>query len=131
MKISESYGKVGTVKGIDCCVISIDDYFNNIDIYNGVYAIIKTGRDNGIYDMVLNDVVVGTVVESGNITWASGNNKVRFSKKTKKFSFAKEEEKKEKEAVVVEEEINLDKLLAIGDKMFKDMVKEIDKIVGA
>ena len=123
MKISESYGKVGTVKGIDCCVISVDDYFNNIDIYDGVYAIIKTGNDNGIYDMVLKGNVVGTVMESGNITWASGNSKVRFFNKKKIVEKVSDYK--------TQEEINLENLLAIGDKMFKDAVKEIDKIVSA
>ena len=73
--------------------------------------------------MVLEGSIVGTVMESGNITWASGNSKVRF--------FSKKKIAEKVRDYKTQEEINLENLLAIGDKMFKDAVKEIDKIVSA
>lgn len=137
MKIKTANGRIGTLRERDCYVVTLTDYLNNISKYNDSYCVIKTGKDNNIYDLVLKNRIYGVVTDGGYINWID-EEKSRVDYISKVMAYFPElfpQKKKEEEETpvreVVQEEVSLEELLAIGDKMFKDALKEIDKIVSA
>lgn len=137
MKIKTASGRIGTLRERDCYVVTLTDYLNNISKYNDSYCVVKTGKDNDIYDLVLRNRVCGVVTDGGYINWID-EEKSRvdyYSKVRAHFPelFPQKKKKEEKAPVreAAQEEVSLEELLAIGDKMFKDALKEIDKIVSA
>jgi hypothetical protein len=135
VNIKTASGRVGSLRERDCYVVTLTDYLNNIGKYNDSYCVIKTGKDNDIYDLVLRNRVYGVVTGNGYITWIDEEkSRVDYISKVRTHFPELFPQKKEEPVLVREtaqEEVSLEELLAIGDKMFKDALKEIDNIVSA
>ena len=119
---------IGRVRGIDVYVFDAERYESEAlqEAYSDELIIVRQLDDNGMYDLVLNGRIEGTVLNDGRINWGRAPY-MMYSRK-----YQKPVKKREEVAVTVEEIPVEDQLLALldeTDKMFKNILKEVDNLV--
>ena len=119
---------IGRVRGIDVYVFDAERYESEAlqEAYSDEFIIVRQPDDNGMYDLVLNGRIEGTVLNDGRIN-RGREPYMMYSRKYQKPI----KRKVEKEEVVKEIPVE-DQLLALldeTDKMFKNILKEVDNLV--
>ena len=119
---------IGRVRDRDVYVLDANryEYESTQEAYSDEFIIVRQPDDNGMYDLVLNGRIEGTVLNDGRINWGR-EPYMMYSRKYQK-PVKKREEKEE----VVKEIPVEDQLLALldeTDKMFRDILKEVDDLV--
>lgn len=119
---------IGRVRDRDVYVFDAEQYECEAleEAYSDEFIIVRQPDDNGIYDLVLNGRIEGTVLNDGRINWG----REPYMMYSRKYQKVKKPVKREVEAV---KEIPVeDQLLALldeTDKMFKNILKEVDDLV--
>lgn len=119
---------IGKVRDRDVYVFDAERYeCKSIqEAYSDEFIIVRQPDDNGMYDLVLNGRIEGTVLNDGRINWGRAPY-MMYSRKYQKPI----KRKVEKEEVVKEIPVE-DQLLALldeTDKIFKNILKEVDNLV--
>ena len=119
---------IGRVRGIDVYVLDAERY--ECESVQEVYAdnliVVRQPDDNGMYDLVLNGRIEGTVLNDGKINWG----RAPYTMYSRKYQKQKKSTTKKEE--VVKEVLVEDQLLALldeTDKMFRNILKEADNLV--
>ena len=115
---------IGKVRDRDVYVFDAERYeCESIqEAYSDEFIIVRQPDDNGMYDLVLNGRIEGTVLNDGRINWGR-EPYVMYSRKYQKPVKKREE----KEVIPVEDQLLA--LLDETDKMFRDILKEVDNLV--
>ena len=119
---------IGKVRDRDVYVLDANRYEceSTQEAYSDEFIIVRQPDDNGMYDLVLNGRIEGTVLNDGRINWG----REPYMMYSRKYQKVKKPVKREVEAV---KEIPVeDQLLALldeTDKMFRDILKEVDNLV--
>ena len=118
---------IGRVRGIDVYVFDAERYESEAlqEAYSDEFIIVRQPDDNGMYDLVLNGRIEGTVLNDGRINWGR-EPYMMYSRKYQK-PVKKREEKEVVEEIPVEDQLLA--LLDETDKMFRDILKEVDDLV--
>ena len=123
---------IGKVRDRNVCVLDAERYEHESvqEIYSDNYIIVRQPDDNGMYDLVLNGRIEGTVLNDGRINWG----REPYMMYSRKYQKPKKAVKREEvtAAVTVKEIPVEDQLLALldeTDKMFRDILKEVDNLV--
>lgn len=124
---------IGKVRDRDVYVLDANRYECESvqEIYSDNYIIVRQPDDNSMYDLVLNGRIEGTVLNDGRINWG----REPYMMYSRKYQKPKKPVKREVEAV--EEKVafcmDVDAALAASldetDKMFKNILKEVDDLV--
>ena len=128
IKSIKSSSCIGKVRDRDVYVFDAERYeCESIqEAYSDEFIIVRQPDDNGMYDLVLNGRIEGTVLNDGRINWG----REPYMMYSRKYQKPKKPVKREVEAV---KEIPVeDQLLALldeTDKMFRDILKEVDDLV--
>ena len=122
---------IGKVRGIDVYVFDAERFERESvqEAYSDEFIIVRQLDDNGMYDLVLNGRIEGTVLNDGRINWGR-EPYIMYSRKyqkTKKPAIKREEKEKEVKEIPVEDQLLV--LLDETDKMFKNILKEVDDLV--
>lgn len=123
---------IGKVRDRDVYVFDAERYeCEGIqEAYSDNYIVVRQSDDNGMYDLVLNGRIEGTVLNDGRINWGREPYMMYFRKYQKPKKPVKRE--KEEEVAAVKEIPVEDQLLALldeTDKMFRNILKEVDNLV--
>ena len=97
------------------------------EAYSDEFIIVRQPDDNGMYDLVLNGRIEGTVLNDGRINWG----REPYMMYSRKYQKPVKRKRKVKEEAVKEIPVE-DQLLALldeTDKMFRDILKEVDDLV--
>ena len=121
---------IGKVRDRDVYVFDADKYEREgiYEAYADEFIIVRQPDDNGMYDLVLNGRIEGTVLNDGRINWG----REPYMMYSRKYQKPKKPVKREEVAVTVKEIPVEDQLLALldeTDKMFRDILKEVDNLV--
>jgi hypothetical protein len=118
---------IGRVRDIDVYVFDAERYESEAlqEAYSDEFIIVRQPDDNGMYDLVLNGRIEGTVLNDGRINWGRAPY-MMYSRKYQKPIKRKVEEEAVKEIPV---EDQLLALLDETDKIFKNILKEVDNLV--
>lgn len=128
IKSVKSSSCIGKVRDRDVYVFDAERYeCESIqEAYSDEFIIVRQPDDNGMYDLVLNGRIEGTVLNDGRINWG----REPYMMYSRKYQKVKKPVKRGVEAV---KEIPVeDQLLALldeTDKMFKNILKEVDNLV--
>ena len=119
---------IGRVRNIDVYVFDAERYESEAlqEAYSDEFIIVRQPDDNGMYDLVLNGRIEGTVLNDGRINWG----REPYMMYSRKYQKVKKPVKREVEAVKeipVEDQLLV--LLDETDKMFKNILKEVDNLV--
>lgn len=132
IKSVKSSSCIGKVRGRDVYVFDAERYeCESIqEAYSDEFIIVRQPDDNGMYDLVLNGRIEGTVLNDGRINWG----REPYMMYSRKYQKPKKAVKREEvTAAAVTKEIPVeDQLLALldeTDKMFRDILKEVDNLV--
>lgn len=120
---------IGRVKDRDVYVLDANRYEceSTQEAYSDEFIIVRQPDDNGMYDLVLNGRIEGTVLNDGRINWG----REPYMMYSRKYQKPKKPVKRKEEEVVKEIPVE-DQLLALldeTDKMFKNILKEVDNLV--
>ena len=123
---------IGKLRDRDVYVFDANRYENEAlqEAYNDEFIIVRQPDDNDIYDLVLNGRIEGAVLNDGRINWGR-EPYIMYSRKYQKPKKSIKREKEEEVAVVKEIAVE-DQLLALldeTDKMFRNILKEVDNLV--
>ena len=121
---------IGRVRGIDVYVFDAERYECEgvQEAYSDEFIIVRQPDDNGMYDLVLNGRIEGTVLNDGRINWG----REPYMMYSRKYQKPKKPVKREEVAVTVKDIPVEDQLLALldeTDRMFKNILKEVDELV--
>lgn len=121
---------VGKVRDRDVYVFNAERYESEAlqEAYSDEFIIVRQPDDNGMYDLVLNGRIEGTVLNDGRINWG----REPYMMYSRKYQKPKKPVKREVEVEAVKEIPVEDQLLALldeTDKMFKNILKEVDNLV--
>ena len=121
---------IGKVRDRDVYVLDANRYEceSTQEAYSDEFIIVRQPDDNGMYDLVLNGRIEGTVLNDGRINWG----REPYMMYSRKYQKVKKPVKREVEVEVVKEIPVEDQLLALldeTDKMFRDILKEVDELV--
>lgn len=113
---------IGKVRDRDVYVFDAERYESEAlqEAYSDEFIIVKQPDDNGMYDLVLNGRIEGTVLNDGRINWG----REPYMMYSRKYQKVKKPVKREE---VVEDQLLA--LLDETDKMFRDILKEVDNLV--
>ena len=128
IKSIKSSSCIGKIKGRDVYVFDAERYECEVleEAYSDEFIIVRQPDDNGMYDLVLNGRIEGTVLNDGRINWG----REPYTMYSRKYQKPKKPVKR-KEEVVKEIPVE-DQLLALldeTDRMFKNILKEVDNLV--
>lgn len=120
---------IGRVSDRDVYVLDKSFYETLQEEYSDNYIVVRQPDDNGMYDLVLNGKIEGTVLNDGRINWGREPYMMysRKYQKPKKPVVRKEEE--EKVVFCMDVDAALAASLDETDKMFRDILKEVDNLV--
>ena len=123
---------IGKIRGADVYVFDAEKYEREgvQEAYADEFIVVRQPDDNGMYDLVLNGRIEGTVLNDGRINWG----REPYMMYSRKYQKPKNPVKRE---VEVEEKVtfcmDVDAALAASldetDKMFKSILKEVDNLV--
>ena len=123
---------IGRVRGIDVNVFDAERYECEAleEAYSDEFIIVRQPDDNGMYDLVLNGRIEGTVLNDGRINWGR-EPYMMYSRKYQKVKkpVKREVEVEEKVAFCMDVDAALAASLDETDKMFKNILKEVDELV--
>lgn len=130
IKSIKSSSCIGKVRDRDVYVFDAERYECEgvQEAYSDEFIIVRQPDDNGMYDLVLNGRIEGTVLNDGRINWG----REPYVMYSRKYQKPKKPVKREVEVEVVKEIPVEDQLLALldeTDKMFKNILKEVDDLV--
>ena len=132
IKSIKSSSCIGKVRDRDVYVFDADKYESEAlkEAYADEFIIVRQSDDNGMYDLVLNGRIEGTVLNDGRINWGR-EPYIMYSRKydVAKRNIKKPVKREEKEVKEITVEDQLLALLDETDKMFKDILKEVDNLV--
>ena len=123
---------IGKVRDRDVYVFDAERYESEAlqEAYSDEFIIVRQPDDNGMYDLVLNGRIEGTVLNDGRINWGR-EPYIMYSRKYQKPKKPVKREVEEVEVVVknipVEDQLLV--LLDETDRMFKNILKEVDELV--
>jgi hypothetical protein len=122
---------IGRVRNIDVYVFDAERYeCESIqEAYSDEFIIVRQPDDNGMYDLVLNGRIEGTVLNDVRINWGREPYMMYSRKYQKPKKPVKREEKEEEVIKDIPVEDQLLALLDETDKMFKNILKEVDNLV--
>ena len=128
IKSVKSGSCIGKVRDRDVYIFDAEKYENEAlqRIYSDDFIIVRQPDDNGMYDLVLNGRIEGTVLNDGRINWGR-EPYMMYSRKYQKPKKPIKREVEEKVEIPVEDQLLV--LLDETDKMFKDILKEVDNLV--
>ena len=127
---SENNGScIGRVRDRDVYVFDAERYESEAlqEAYSDEFIIVRQPDDNGMYDLVLNGRIEGTVLNDGRINWGR-EPYMMYSRKYQK-PVKREVEVEEKVAFCMDVDVALAASLDETDKMFRDILKEVDNLV--
>ena len=129
IKSVKSSSCIGKVRDRDVYVFDANRYECEAleEAYSDEFIIVRQPDDNGMYDLVLNGRIEGTVLNDGRINWG----REPYMMYSRKYQKPKKPVKREEEEKVKEIPVE-DQLLALldeTDKMFRDILKEVDNLV--
>ena len=129
IKSIKSSSCIGKVRDRDVYVFDADKYEREgiYEAYADEFIIVRQPDDNGMYDLVLNGRIEGTVLNDGRINWGREPYMMYSRKYQKPKKAVKREKKEEVEVIPVEDQLLA--LLDETDKMFKNILKEVDNLV--
>ena len=131
IKSIKSSSCIGKVRNRDVYVFDAERYESEAlqEAYSDEFIIVRQPDDNGMYDLVLNGRIEGTVLNDGRINWGREPYMMysRKYQKVKKPVVRKEEE--EKVVFCMDVDAALAASLDETDKMFRDILKEVDNLV--
>ena len=118
---------IGKLRDRDVYVFDANRYENEAlqEAYNDEFIIVRQPDDNDIYDLVLNGRIEGAVLNDGRINWG----REPYMMYSRKYQKPKKPVKREE---VVEEIPVEDQLLALldeTDRMFRNVLREVDNLV--
>lgn len=116
---------IGRVRGIDVYVFDKSFYETLQEEYSDNYIVVRQPDDNGMYDLVLNGRIEGTVLNDGRINWG----RAPYTMYSRKYQKPKKPVKREEVVKEIPVENQLLALLDETDKMFRDILKEVDDLV--
>ncbi len=127
IKSVKSSSCIGKVRDRDVYVFDADKYEREgvQEAYADEFIIVRQPDDNGMYDLVLNGRIEGTVLNDGRINWG----REPYMMYSRKYQKPKKPIKREEKEVVIPVEDQLLALLDETDKMFKNILKEVDDLV--
>jgi hypothetical protein len=122
---------IGKVRDRDVYVFDAERYESEAlqEAYSDEFIIVRQPDDNGMYDLVLNGRIEGTVLNDGRINWGREPYMMYSRKYQKPKKPVKREEKEEEVIKDIPVEDQLLALLDETDKMFKNILKEVDNLV--
>lgn len=126
LKYTKHNSFLGRLNGKDCNFIDLEYYS---DKFKDDYVVIRTEEadKSGMYDLVYQGYVVGTVLNNCHVVWGSDKNpKVPFERK-----YPRKKEEAEEKKLVIEEEKERDLLTSLleeTDRMFSQILSEVDSI---
>ena len=128
IKSVKSSSCIGKLRDRDVYVLDAERYeCESIqEAYSDEFIIVRQPDDNGMYDLVLNGRIEGTVLNDGRINWG----REPYMMYSRKYQKPKKPVKREEEAVKeipVEDQLLV--LLDETDRMFKNILKEVDNLV--
>ena len=127
IKSVKSSSCIGKVRDRDVYVFDAERYeCESIqEAYSDEFIIVRQPDDNGMYDLVLNGRIEGTVLNDGRINWG----REPYMMYSRKYQKVKKPVKREEvvEEIPVEDQLLV--LLDETDKMFRDILKEVDNLV--
>ena len=128
IKSVKSSSCIGKVRDRDVYVFDAERYeCESIqEAYSDEFIIVRQPDDNGMYDLVLNGRIEGTVLNDGRINWGR-EPYMMYSRKYQKVKKPVKREEKEEKVIPVEDQLLA--LLDETDKMFRDILKEVDNLV--
>ena len=128
IKSVKSSSCIGKVKNRDVYVFDAEKYEREgvQEAYSDEFIIVRQPDDNGMYDLVLNGRIEGTVLNDGRINWGR-EPYMMYSRKYQKPKKPVKREEVEVEVIPVEDQLLV--LLDETDKMFRDILKEVDNLV--
>lgn len=128
IKSVKSSSCIGKVRGIDVYVFDAEKYEREgfQEAYSDEFLIVRQPDDNGMYDLVLNGRIEGTVLNDGRINWGR-EPYMMYSRKYQKPKKPVKREEEEVKEIPVEDQLLV--LLDETDKMFRDILKEVDNLV--
>ena len=126
IKSIKSSSCIGKVRDRDVYVFDKSFYETLQEEYSDNYIVVRQSEDNGMYDLVLNGRIEGTVLNDGRINWGR-EPYMMYSRKYQKVKKPVKREEKEEKVIPVEDQLLA--LLDETDKMFRDILKEVDNIV--
>ena len=129
IKSIKSSSCIGKVRDRDVYVFDADKYESEAlkEAYADEFIIVRQPDDNGMYDLVFNGRIEGTVLNDGRINWGREPYMMYSRKYQKPKKAVKREKKEEVEVIPVEDQLLA--LLDETDKMFKNILKEVDNLV--
>lgn len=121
---------IGKVRDRDVYVLDANRYEceSTQEAYSDEFIIVRQPDDNGMYDLVLNGRIEGTVLNDGRINWG----REPYMMYSRKYQKVKKPVKREVEEEAVKDIPVEDQLLALldeTDRMFKSILKEVDNLV--
>ena len=118
---------IGKVRDRDVYVLDANRYEceSTQEAYSDEFIIVRQLDDNGIYDLVLNGRIEGTVLNDGRINWG----REPYMMYSRKYQKPKKPVKREEVVKEIPVEDQLLALLDETDKMFRDILKEVDNFV--
>ena len=121
---------IGRVRDRDVYVFDAERYECEAleEAYSDEFIIVRQPDDNGMYDLVLNGRIEGTVLNDGRINWG----REPYMMYSRKYQKPKKPVKRKVEEEAVKEIPVEDQLLALldeTDRMFKSILKEVDNLV--
>lgn len=123
---------IGKVRDRDVYVFDAERYESEAlqEAYSDEFIIVRQPDDNGMYDLVLNGRIEGTVLNDGRINWGR-EPYMMYSRKYQKPKkpVKREVEVEEKVAFCMDVDAALAASLDETDKMFRDILKEVDNLV--
>jgi hypothetical protein len=124
IKSVKSSSCIGKIRGRDVYVFDAERYESEAlkEAYSDEFIIVRQPDDNGMYDLVLNGRIEGTVLNDGRINWG----REPYMMYSRKYQKPKNPVKREEEEVV---EDQLLALLDETDRMFREVLKEVDNLV--
>ena len=127
IKSVKSSSCIGKVRDRDVYDFDADKYEREgiYEAYADEFIIVRQPDDNGMYDLVLNGRIEGTVLNDGRINWG----REPYMMYSRKYQKPKKPIKREEKEVVIPVEDQLLALLDETDKMFKNILKEVDDLV--
>lgn len=131
IKSIKSSSCIGKIRGMDVYVFDAEKYEREgiYEAYADEFIIVRQPDDNGMYDLVLNGRIEGTVLNDGRINWGREPYMMYSRKYQKPKKAVKREEEEVTAAAVIPVEDQLLALLDETDKMFRDILKEVDNLV--
>ena len=118
---------IGKVRDRDVYVFDAERYESEAlqEAYSDEFIIVRQPDDNGMYDLVLNGRIEGTVLNDGRINWG----REPYIMYSRKYQKPKKPVKREEVVKDMPVEDQLLALLDETDKMFKNILKEVDELV--